>query len=469
MKAGATCHNLLFWRRVADGAWAPASNAVVFEIKGLAPVVEEPATPGFPAASQTLAAATQDALKAALDARIASGSAGEWIVDLPSGFYGNLSLDGRKLPGRTILRSQDLALGAKFTGINLSGCRNVFFQLIDVDRLLGNPPAYGVKMAPARDCGVEYSRIHVGGIRTNSAKQGWAPNLNYAVELNNAGADRTERCRIHMNLISGVCAKGIYINGTFDSEISENVFENSGDDCVHMGWGSRVRFVNNWGARAYYPNFSTSTGWAHNDFIQVNSQSITVEDLVFHGNVMMFGPEGLQFNPRQGIFSSKTHGTGWDYEGNILVTNSAHGLTCGPAEQFSNTRARRNTVLRCIDAQGNQNLVQLSLGGAVEMDRNVQCGPSGNRSMGANGLNIAMNGTDYTGSLAYYTAPYLASSFYDLRPVEGAPTHWAYAGGQPIGAYERFRDVIMNGAYPKIGPAAAAWKAWYDPKNQITS
>ena len=29
--------------------------------------------------------------------------------------------------------------------------------------------------------------------------------------------------------------------------------------------------------------------------------------------------------------------------------------------------------------------------------------------------------------------------------------------------------MIVNGAYPKIGPAAAAWKAWYDPKNQITS
>jgi hypothetical protein len=43
------------------------------------------------------------------------------------------------------------------------------------------------------------------------------------------------------------------------------------------------------------------------------------------------------------------------------------------------------------------------------------------------------------------------------------------AGGQPLGAYERFRDVILHGAYPKVGPAAAAWKAWYDPKNQITS
>ena len=39
----------------------------------------------------------------------------------------------------------------------------------------------------------------------------------------------------------------------------------------------------------------------------------------------------------------------------------------------------------------------------------------------------------------------------------------------PIGANQRFRDVIVGGVYPKIGPAAAAWKTWYDPKNQITS
>ena len=55
---------------------------------------------GYPSAS-----ATQDALKAALDARIAGGSTGDWIIDLPSGFYGNLSLNERKLPGKTILRS----------------------------------------------------------------------------------------------------------------------------------------------------------------------------------------------------------------------------------------------------------------------------------------------------------------------------------------------------------------------------
>ena len=36
LKVGTACLNLLFWRRVADGAWAVASNEVVFPIDGLA-------------------------------------------------------------------------------------------------------------------------------------------------------------------------------------------------------------------------------------------------------------------------------------------------------------------------------------------------------------------------------------------------------------------------------------------------
>ena len=34
MAVGTTCHNVLSWRRVADGAWAEASTAIVFEIRG---------------------------------------------------------------------------------------------------------------------------------------------------------------------------------------------------------------------------------------------------------------------------------------------------------------------------------------------------------------------------------------------------------------------------------------------------
>jgi hypothetical protein len=322
-------------------------------------------------------------------------------------------------------------------------------------------------MHPTTDCGLEYSRVHFGPIVPSSGKQGWDPNVLYGIRVYGQGT--ATGLRLHMNLFSGPCDQSVYLNGLFDSEISDNVFENVGGDCIHMGWGSRVKFLRNWGSRAYYPRWEVNGGWYHSDFIQINAQNTTCEDLVYHGNVQMFGPAGVQGPPLQAIFASKSHGKGWDYEGNIICSNSVHGLSCGPSGQFTDTRARKNTVLRCIDAPGNQHSVQVMLAGAVELNWNVQCALAGNRGMGANGINIVMRDSDHTASLAYYTAPYRDSSFYDLRPVEGQPTHWNYSGGQPVGAYERFRDVILHGAYPKIGPAAAAWKAWYDPKNQITS
>ena len=119
-----------------------------------------------------------------------------------------------------------------------------------------------------------------------------------------------------------------------------------------MGWGSRVSFLRNWGPRAYYPNYDTTSGWAHNDFIQCNSQSVTVVGNILRGNVIMHGTGGLLGNPRQGLFASKSYADGWDYEDNIVCSNSVHGFTLTP--YASNTRARKNTALRCIDAPGDQ-------------------------------------------------------------------------------------------------------------------
>ena len=72
-------------------------------------------------------------------------------------------------------------------------------------------------MRATDDCGIEYSRVYVGGINANSGKPGWASNVTYGIETNNVGAATSNRLTIHMNLISGPCNKGIYVSGTFDS------------------------------------------------------------------------------------------------------------------------------------------------------------------------------------------------------------------------------------------------------------
>ena len=89
MAVGTTCYNLLLWRRIADGAWASASREVVFPIAGLdTPRVRRSRLrTRFPAAN-VVSAASWSAVDALIAARIASGAAGTYIIDLPNGAYG---------------------------------------------------------------------------------------------------------------------------------------------------------------------------------------------------------------------------------------------------------------------------------------------------------------------------------------------------------------------------------------------
>ena len=128
-------------------------------------------------ANQALSAANQTALKAALDARIASKSTDTWIIDCPSGNYGLLDLGGRQLPGTTVLRSAS-GIGAKFSGINMIGCKNIAIQLVDVDRSLGGASSYGVVMngprtAASRTAASTSARNHRRGHRLGLQRQLW--------------------------------------------------------------------------------------------------------------------------------------------------------------------------------------------------------------------------------------------------------------------------------------------------------
>jgi hypothetical protein len=72
---GSTCYNLLFWRRIDDGAWTQASeNQVAFQIAGLevvTPPAEEPTTPtepGQPGATSQRTNVAADGVTFAFDA-----------------------------------------------------------------------------------------------------------------------------------------------------------------------------------------------------------------------------------------------------------------------------------------------------------------------------------------------------------------------------------------------------------------
>ena len=190
---GATQYLFLYWREVASGTLTEALEVPAkFNSVAAAP---NSAGDGNTKANQALSAANQTALKAALDARIASKSTDTWIIDCPSGNYGLLDLSGRQMPGTTVLRSAS-GIGAKFSGINMTGCKNIAIQLVDVDRSLGGASSYGVVMNGAKDCSFAYSRVYVGPI--TPAATGWAYNVNFAIEVNGNGSVLPERCRIHI-------------------------------------------------------------------------------------------------------------------------------------------------------------------------------------------------------------------------------------------------------------------------------
>lgn len=475
MAVGQTCTSLLYWRRIADDQWAPASREVVFPIQGLGTT---PPPGDFPAANQRLAAATGAALVAALQARIATGSTADWVIDLPAGDYGDIAIDDFKLPGRTILRSADWpATGARFRSVGAQRAQNVQFQFCSFDRTGLGYIAAMVRLQGSQGCGISYSDLNFNMTKTpNPAGKGWLQNVGTGVHLwqDDVTKTTTRNFTFHMNYLHGVADCAVWVATCSDSVFSENVFADIGGDDFQFSNSVNVKFINNWGSRRKYPAWS-GTDYKHTDFVQCDSRYVYSENVEFTGNVLMKGVwEGLTEIPSQGLFSSKSFTRNWNYENNIVVTNTPNAICVGAstAGKAEGHRAWYNTTLRLIDdfSFATQHDARVAVAGGVSIDRNVMCGVSGATGMGVNGLNIVMKAgkKDYTASRDYYVNPVMAASFYDMRPVEGKPTHWAY-GGDRVGAYQRFQDVIVGGKYPKIGPAAAGWKASYDPKNQITA
>ena len=189
-----------------------------------------------------------------------------------------------------------------------------------------------------------------------------------------------------------------------------------------------------------------------------------------HGNVQMFGPDRHTEPAAAGNFSSKTHGTGWDYEGNIICSNSAARADLRPERavlghprpqehRAALHRRRRRPELRAAHARRRR---------GDELERPVR--PCGQPQHGRDRAQHRDAGHRLHArrsiTIPPPTSPRASTTSGRWKGSRRTgPTAAASRSAPTSGS----RDVIVNGAYPKIGPAAAAWKAWYDPKNQITS
>ena len=471
MKVGSVCHNVLFWRRVADGAWAEASSAVVFEIAGLKPAEPDvPKDTAFPAANQTLAAPTQAALKSALDARIASGSAADWIIALPAGDYGNVVLDDYRLPGKTILRSANFpSIGAKFRQIQMRRARNLHFEFISLDRDGQGYVARAADVGGCVSCGFSYCDLNFGTKKTRDEwNQGWVPQTGWGIWMyrDDNTLTNVSDFTLHMNYLHGLADCAVFVTNSTRSVFSENVFTDISGDDMQLGRATDCQFINNWGTRRKYPAWGPDGGWKHTDFIQTNSKTYDTPGNQLHRQRADEGDLGrLHRHSEPGLVRQR-------FDALEPPVREQHHLSpirrmpssySGQSEMSGN-RLINNTTLRPIDDFNfNSHEARIKCGGVIEWHHNVQCALPSAPTAGTPGLNIAMASKDYSASLDYYVKPALTASFYDCRPVAGKPTHWAY-GGEKMGAWARFQDVIEKGLYPKIGPAAAGWKASYDPQ-----
>ena len=182
-------------------------------------------------------------------------------------------------------------------------------------------------------------------------------------------------------------------------------------------------------------------------------------------------------HPHQGIFGSQSLASGWNYRDNIIMNNSVHGISDHrPERRRGRKHDRDEKHLPAVHRHAGRPVQVTASPSRAAPGCNRTCTSAndagGNYVAGANGLNIKSRrdpggGHRRLDGLLHQPAPGRVL----LRPAagNGAGDALGLFRRQPIGAHQRFYDVIVGGAYPKIGPAATAWKTWYDPKNQIIS
>lgn len=478
MVVGQVCHNVIFWKRLSDGAYQlahPIEEQISFEILGLDLTDPgDPDDPTFPPANQTVSSTA--GLLAAIDARISSGSTATWIVDLNDGDYGSVSIFDKNLPGEFIIRSNSrTTLGAKMRLVRLRNSRNIHFQFIDFNRQSFGFTDRIVEVLTCQKIGFSYNRWYAPAIVADSVSgKGYLNNARTGLYIykapNQAGCTDI---LVHMNLFEGPIGQQIYSGGTDGLTLSDNVSVNTGADFFICGTTKRTRFLRNWGSRMHYPTYDPNArgglgDYYHSDNLQIDSWAGTSSDVQFIGNVFIAGKHGGTTGiTRQGIFASKSTGVDFVYRNNLMIVNSLQGLWFGPS--LTNGVIENNTVLRIIDMPSGHKKTTISVQGSnLSFARNMHMGDNG----WAGVRNLKPIGDDFTASLVYYENAHAEvggamSSFYDCRPKAGTLAHWGYSGGPAEGPAERFREVIVDKKYPKIGPAATAWNTWYDPKNQI--
>lgn len=494
-----------------------------------APVSVDPVGTGAPtidvnATGVSASAAWSDAIAKA-QARITTGTAGRYVIGLPTYNYGDRTLTNLKAnPGQEIaFRSITLNTGAenvggaKFTYLRLDNCNRVHFYDVDIDREGVSSAAYNelVLVIGCKSCGLHAGRVRLcaepgGGwlsmyvphpltgqyhmnpdvmkSKGNSSSDGDKAGIKLATDTKGtsaAGDDVfTEDFVLEDTLIFGPFQRA-FLNSGIRTQTRRNIWEWLSGDNMQTSYGGGHITEHNWFARDINPCLrSDAKDWVHNDGSQKDAywsgSTYVYDGCIDRGNVMMlrniYAPTGALQLPYQGIFTSDALQANALIEDNIIITNTPTGVGLGSGAPSATNVVRRNTLLPVVDWSRQSTLdkgtwiyAYPGLNAAASVDNVQVCNETSPVPVVSSSLYLKCTRNGFSIVETEYELVRRNSSFYDARPKSGRPTHWAYTGGTKKGAWNRFDQVINQGiGVPQRGPALKSWGRQYNATAQIT-
>lgn len=350
--------------------------------------------------------------------------------------------------------------------ITISGCTNLSVYGITCEKLVFNNSS--------QDCFGERVSVHSRWSGTRSRPSVTGP----AVQFDNA-----QSCGFIKGHAGGFQTVTADIApGSDDFAVEENYLEQFSDDIIKCRIGTST--VNRGVVRRnFIGRDNLSPQGAHSDYNQ--NQNGNTPDYLFWGNCFMRGTEintvdnaNMQFLWQS---NTNTHDRCIASQ-NIYAGSTGNGLN---HRLGANTYAGYNTLLYGED--GAHGSIQ-SLGGLgpritgswTTVEYNFVCRQSSGSadSSGTGGVVFTVgvsNSNAVVASVSGYSAYFEGfpgeETFIDtLKPKVGTAAHWDFSG-QKIGAWERSREIWLEGRHPgNYGwPAAGRFHAEYDPSNTLGS
>lgn len=276
---------------------------------------------------------------------------------------------------------------------------------------------------------------------------------------------------------SSTCA--ISIGAGCDGFASEEFYcEQFADDVIKPRQGSAT--LNNLIIRRGWAGRDNLSGLgAHSDWMQ--AQSGLTDTFTFYGNIVIEGSalNGIAF--QGGFFSSTTNSSPNAYVSqNILCHRGANAVATNGG---TNDTSEYNTLLY-PEWGANGSLqpsgypVPLITGGWTTNQYNFACRlNTGSTDTSGTGGIVFTIGNTFSSSIVADTSGYVP--FFDgfpgeetyidaIKPKVGSVAHWDTVG-QKVGAYERSREIWVDGWHPgnRGWPTAGRFMAEYDPSNTL--